>query len=165
MNPPYSAGQKSANDNNQNLSYPRLDERIAATYAAHSTGTSKTKLYDSYFRALRWASDRIGEQGIIAFVSNSSFVDGNSTDGVRLSLQDEFSQIFIYNLRGGIRGKIGDTAKREGGNIFPIMTGVAITILVKDPNHSGTGEIFYAEAEDYATRQEKLNQINASGLF
>ena len=151
MNPPYSAGQKSANDNNQNLSYPRLDERIAATYAAHSTGTSKTKLYDSYFRALRWASDRIGEQGIIAFVSNSSFVDGNSTDGVRLSLQDEFSQIFIYNLRGGIRGKIGDTAKREGGNIFPIMTGVAITILVKDPNHSGTGEIFYAEAEDYAT--------------
>ena len=161
MNPPYSAGQKSANDNNQNLSYPRLDERIAATYAAHSTGTSKTKLYDSYFRALRWASDRIGEQGIIAFVSNSSFVDGNSTDGVRLSLQDEFSQIFIYNLRGGIRGKIGDTAKREGGNIFPIMTGVAITILVKDPNHSGTGEIFYAEAEDYATRQEKLNQINA----
>ena len=161
MNPPYSAGQKSANDNNQNLAYPRLDERIAATYAAHSTGTSKTKLYDSYFRALRWASDRIGERGVIAFVSNSSFVDGNSTDGVRLSLQDEFSQIFIYNLRGGIRGKIGDTAKREGGNIFPIMTGVAITILVKDPNHSGTGEIFYAEAEDYATRQEKLNQINA----
>ena len=161
MNPPYSSGQNSANDNNQNLAYPRLDERIADTYAAQSTATLKNSLYDSYFRALRWASDRIGERGVIAFVSNSSFVDGNSADGVRLSLQEEFSQIFIYNLRGGVRGKIGDTAKREGGNVFPIQTGVAITVLVKDPVHSGTAEIFYAEAEDYATRQEKLNQIRA----
>ena len=161
MNPPYSVGQTSANDNNQNLAYPRLDERIAATYAAHSSGTSKTKLYDSYFRALRWASDRIGEQGIIAFVSNNSFVDGNSTDGVRLSLQEEFSQIFIFNLRGGIRGKMGDAAKREGGNIFPIMTGITITVLVKDPTHSGQADIFYAEVEDYATRQEKLDQISS----
>ena len=163
MNPPYSVGQTSANDNNQNLAYPRLDERIAATYAAHSSGTSKTKLYDSYFRALRWASDRIGERGIIAFVSNNSFVDGNSTDGVRLSLQEEFSQIFIFNLRGGIRGKMGDVAKREGGNIFPIMTGITITVLVKDPTHSGQADIFYAEVEDYATRQEKLDQIAAYG--
>ena len=160
MNPPYSSGQNSANDNNQNLAYPRLDERIAETYAAKSTGANKNSLYDSYFRALRWASDRIGERGVIAFVSNSSFVDGNSADGVRLSLQEEFSQIFIYNLRGGVRGKLGDTAKREGGNIFPIMTGVAITVLIKDPTHSGTAEIFYAEAEDYATRQEKLDQIS-----
>ena len=163
MNPPYSAGQNSANDNNQNLAYPRLDERIAATYADRSSGVNKNSLYDSYFRALRWASDRIGERGVIAFISNSSFVNGNSADGVRLSLQDEFSQIFIYNLRGGIRGKIGDTAKREGGNVFPIQTGVAITVLIKDPVHSGTAEIFYAEAEDYATRQEKLNQISAFG--
>ena len=159
MNPPYSAGQNSANDNNQNLSYPRLDERIADTYAAKSTGANKNSLYDSYFRALRWASDRIGERGVIAFVSNSSFVDGNSADGVRLSLQEEFSQIFIYNLRGGIRGKMGDGAKREGGNVFDIQTGVAITLLIKDPAHYGTAEIFYADAEDYATRQEKLDQI------
>ena len=159
MNPPYSSGQNSANDNNQNLAYPRLDERIAATYAAHSTATLKNSLYDSYFRALRWASDRIGKRGVIAFVSNSSFVDGNSTDGVRLSLQEEFSQIFIYDLRGGLRGKLGDIAKREGGNVFPIMTGVAVTMLVKDPTHSGPADIFYAEAEDYATRQEKLDQI------
>ena len=163
MNPPYSAGQKSANDNNQNLAYPRLDKRIAETYAAQSSGANKNSLYDSYFRALRWASDRIGERGVIAFISNSSFVNGNSADGVRLSLQEEFSQIFIYNLRGGVRGKIGDTAKREGGNVFPIQTGVAITVLVKDPVHSGTAEIFYAEAEDYAMRQEKLNQISAYG--
>ena len=161
MNPPYSAGQNSANDNNQNLAYPRLDERIAATYTDRSSGTNKNSLYDSYFRALRWASDRIGERGVIAFISNSSFVDGNSADGVRLSLQEEFSQIFIYNLRGGIRGKMGDAAKREGGNIFPIMTGVAISVLIKDPAHTGIAEIFYAEAEDYATRQEKLDQITA----
>ena len=161
MNPPYSAGQNSANDNNQNLAYPRLDERISDTYAAKSTGANKNSLYDSYFRALRWASDRIGERGVIAFISNSSFVDGNSADGVRLSLQEEFSQIFMYNLRGGIRGKMGDGAKREGGNVFDIQTGVAITVLVKDPAHCGTAEIFYAEAEDYATRQEKLNQISA----
>ena len=163
MNPPYSSGQNSTNDNNQNLAYPRLDERIAATYAAKSTGANKNSLYDSYFRALRWASDRIGERGVIAFVSNSSFVDGNSADGVRLSLQEEFSHIFTYNLRGGVRGKMGDVAKREGGNVFPIMTGVAITVLVKDPNHSGPADIFYAEAADYATRQEKLDQIAAYG--
>lgn len=162
MNPPYSAGQNSANDNNQNLAYPRLDERIAATYAVHSTGTSKTKLYDSYFRALRWASDRIGERGVIAFVSNSSFVDGNSTDGVRLSLQEEFSQILIYDLKGNARTS-GERRRREGGNVFEAgsRTGVAITVLVKDPTHTGPAEIFYAEAEDYATRQEKLDQIRA----
>ena len=164
MNPPYSAGQNSANDNNQNLAYPRLDERIAATYAAHSSGTSKTKLYDSYFRALRWASDRIGERGVIAFVSNSSFLDANSTDGVRLTLQDEFSQIFIYDLKGNQRTS-GERSRREGGKIFGSgsRTGVAITVLVKDPSHSGTAEIFYAEAEDYATRQEKLDQIRSYG--
>ena len=162
MNPPYSAGQNSANDNNQNLAYPRLDERIASTYATHSSGTSKTKLYDSYFRALRWASDRIGERGVIAFVSNSSFVDGNSTDGVRLSLQEEFSQIFVYDLKGNARTS-GERRRREGGNVFEAgsRTGVAITVLVKDPTHSGTAEVFYAEAEDYATRQEKLDQIRS----
>ena len=162
MNPPYSAGQNSANDNNQNLAYPRLDERIADTYVAQSSGTNKNSLYDSYFRALRWASDRIGERGVIAFVSNSSFVDGNSADGVRLSLQEEFSQIFIYDLKGNARTS-GERRRREGGNVFESgsRTGVAITILVKDPTHSGTAEIFYAETEDYATRQEKLDQIRS----
>lgn len=162
MNPPYSSGQNSANDNNQNLAYPRLDERIAATYANRSSGANKNSLYDSYFRALRWASDRIGERGVIAFVSNSSFVDGATADGVRLSLQEEFSQIFIYDLKGNARTS-GERRRREGGNVFEAgsRTGVAITVLVKDPSYSGTAEIFYAEAEDYATRQEKLNQISA----
>ena len=163
MNPPYSAKQASANDDNQNLAYPRLDERIAATYADRSSGVNKNSLYDSYFRALRWASDRIGERGVVAFVSNNSFIEGNSADGVRLSLQNEFSQIFINNLRGGIRGKVGIAAKREGGNVFDIQTGVAISVLIKDPSHSGAADIFYSEAEDYATRQEKLDQLRAYG--
>ena len=162
MNPPYSSGQNSANDDNQNLAYPRLDARIADTYADRSSGVNKNSLYDSYFRALRWASDRIGERGVIAFVSNSSFVDGNSADGVRLSLQEEFSQIFIYDLKGNARTS-GERRRREGGNVFEegSRTGVAITVLVKDPSHSGTAEIFYVEAEDYATRQEKLDQIRS----
>ena len=162
MNPPYSSGQNSVNDNNQNLAYPRLDERIAGTYAAKSTGANKNSLYDSYFRALRWASDRIGERGVIAFVSNNSFVDGATADGVRLSLQEEFSQVFIYDLKGNQRTS-GERSRREGGKIFGSgsRTGVAITVLVKDPTHTGPAEIFYAEAEDYATRQEKLDQIKS----
>ena len=162
MNPPYSVGQSSANDNNQNLPYPRLDRRIEESYVRLSGSGLMAKLYDSYFRALRWASDRIGERGIIAFVSNNSFLDANSTDGVRLTLQDEFSQIFVYDLKGNQRTS-GERSRREGGKIFGSgsRTGVAITVLVKDPTHSGTAEIFYAEAEDYATRQEKLDQISA----
>ena len=164
MNPPYSAGQKEENDKNKNLKYPRLDERIEETYVRRSGAGLMTKLYDSYFRALRWASDRIGERGVIAFVSNSSFLDANSTDGVRLTLQDEFSQIFIYDLKGNQRTS-GERSRREGGKIFGSgsRTGVAITVLVKDPTYSGTAEIFYAEAEDYATRQEKLDQITNYG--
>lgn len=164
MNPPYSAGQKEENDKNKNLKYPRLDERIEETYVRQSGAGLMTKLYDSYFRALRWASDRIGQRGVIAFVSNSSFLDANSTDGVRLSLQEEFSQIFIYDLKGNARTS-GERRRREGGNVFESgsRTGVAITVLVKDPTHSGTAEIFYAEAEDYATRQEKLDQIGTYG--
>ena len=162
MNPPYSVGQRSANDNNQNLKYPNLDTRIEQTYAARSTATNKNSLYDSYIRSLRWSSDRIGDEGVIAFVSNSSFIDGNTADGVRLTWQDEFSEIYICNLRGGIRGKIGEAAKREGDNVFPIMTGVAITILVKKKNQLGQAKIFYCEVGDYLSRQEKLNSLEAN---
>ena len=163
MNPPYSAGQGSANDNNQNLKYPRLDERIAATYAKASTGANKNSLYDSYFRALRWATDRIGEEGVVAFVSNNSFLDGNSADGVRLTLQDEFSDIYIYNLKGNQRTQ-GDRSRREGGKIFDSgsRTGITIAVFVKTAGHEGAARIHYTEVEDYLTRQEKLDQIAAN---
>ena len=99
-NPPYSVGQESANDNNANQHYPSLDATIEATYAARSTGTNKNSLYDSYLRAIRWASDRIGKAGVIGFVTNGGFIDGNTADGVRLTLAEEFSHLYVYNLRG-----------------------------------------------------------------
>lgn len=164
MNPPYSVGQDSANDNNQNVKYPRLDSRIKDTYVEHSSGTNKNSLYDSYFRALRWASDRIGDEGIIAFVSNNSFLDGNTADGVRRTFQDEFSDIYIYNLKGNQRTQ-GERSRREGGKIFDSgsRTGITIAVLVKAAEHSGLARIHYAEVDDYLTRQEKLDEIVQNG--
>ena len=160
MNPPYSVGQKSANDKKKNFEYPQLDARIKQTYAASSQATNNKSLYDSYFRALRWASDRIGEEGIIGFVSNNSFIDGITADGVRLNWAEEFSDIYVYNLRGSIRGKLGEAAAQEGDNVFPIMTGVAITILVKEKDASSRPcRIHYAEVDDYLVRQEKLDLL------
>ncbi len=164
MNPPYSAGQKTANDDNQNLKYPRLDARIEETYAARSTATNKNSLYDSYFRALRWASDRIGDEGVIAFVSNNSFIDSNSADGVRLTWGQEFSDIFIYNLKGNARTQ-GERRRQEGDGVFGegSRTGTAITVLVKTRDHVGAARIHYAEVADYLSRQEKLDEITEKG--
>lgn len=160
MNPPYSAGQANANDNNQNLKYPALDKKIENTYVARSTGTNKNSLYDSYFRALRWATDRIGDHGIIAFVSNNSFIDGNTADGVRLTWMEEFSDIFVYNLKGNARSQ-GERRRQEAGNVFGegSRTGVAIAVLVKTKGHTGPATIHYAEVADYATRQGKLDTL------
>lgn len=157
-NPPYSVGQKSANDDAQNQSYPRLEQRIAATYAAQSAATLQRNIYDSYIKAFRWASDRLDKQrgGIIAFVSNGYWLDGNAMDGFRKCLEMEFSAIYVFNLRGGIRGKIGESAKKEGKNVFNIMTGVAITVLVKKPDHTGKALIQYHDIGDYLSREEKL---------
>lgn len=161
MNPPYSVGQESANDKNKNFKYPQLDARIKQTYAASSHATNNNSIYDSYFRALRWASDRVGEEGIIAFVSNSSFIDGTSADGVRLSWAKEFSDIYIYNLRGNARTQ-GERRRQEAGNVFGegSRTGVAITLLVKKKDAlSRPCRIHYAEVGDYLARQEKLDLL------
>ncbi|MEV8183416.1 type ISP restriction/modification enzyme [Specibacter sp. NPDC078692] len=157
MNPPYSGGQTSANDNNQNQKYPALDASIADTYAKLSTATLKNSLYDSYIRGIRWASNRIKDNGVIAFVSNGSFIDGSTADGIRKTFADEFSRIFVYNLRGGIRGRSGDLAKREGGNVFPIMTPIAVCVLIKNTTHTGTAEIQYRDIGDYLTGEQKLD--------
>lgn len=158
-NPPYSVGQNNANDNNQNLKYPKLDKCIEATYVSHSTAISSRTNYDSYIRAFRWASDRIGKKGIICFVTNGYWLDGNSADGFRYVLEEEFSSVYVFNLRGGIRGKSGDTAKKEGQNIFNIMTQVAITLLIKKPGHTGKAQIFYHDIGHYLTREEKLHKV------
>ncbi|MBK1781592.1 DEAD/DEAH box helicase [Advenella sp. WQ 585] len=158
-NPPYSARQASANDNNANTSYPLLDEKIRTTYAERSTATNKNGLYDSYIRAIRWASDRIGHSGVIGFVTNAGFLEANTADGLRKCLADEFSSIHIFHLRGSIRGKSGDLAKKEGQNIFNIMTGVAISILVKNPKAAKHGRILFHDIGDYLNRPEKLKMI------
>lgn len=163
-NPPYSAGQSSANDDNANLPYPTLDARITQTYAARSTATNKNSLYDSYIRAFRWASDRIGEQGVVAFVSNNGWVDGNTADGIRKTLVDEFTQIWVYNLRGNARTS-GDTRKREGGGVFGLgaRTGVAVLIAVKQPGVAGC-QLHYHGVPDYQSREEKLADIDEATL-
>lgn len=164
-NPPYSVGQKSANDNAQNLKYPLLDDRIAKTYVANTNATLRNSLYDTYIKAFRWASDRLDpvNGGIVGFITNAGWLESNSMDGFRKCLEKEFSSIYVFNLRGGVRGKSGDFAKREGQNVFNIMTGVAITILVKNPKvKRNKAEIRYHDIGDYLTREQKFDIIKES---
>ena len=159
-NPPYSTGQHSANDDNQKQSYPSLDQSIRDTYAKHSTAKNKSSLYDSYIRALRLASNRIEDKGIVAFVTNGSFIDGNAADGLRHQLMQEFSHLYILNLRGNQRTS-GEESRREGGKIFGSgsRTQVAISILVKDPSHQGDAELYYHDIGDYLSREQKLEKL------
>ena len=164
-NPPYSAGQKNANDNNQNMSYPTLDAKIAATYAARGSATNKNSLYDQYIRAFRWASDRIEDKGIVSFVTNGGWLDGQAMDGFRKTLVDEFNSIYVFNLRGNQRTQ-GEQSRKEGGKIFGSgsRTPVAITILVKNPDSKEHGVVRYHDIGDYLTREEKLSIVASAVL-
>ncbi|MGW7710485.1 DEAD/DEAH box helicase [Streptomyces sp. NPDC054771] len=165
-NPPYSVGQDSQNDDNQNQAYPALDGRIEATYAALSTAKTKKSLYDSYIRAIRWASDRIKDEGIVAYVSNGGYIDGNTADGLRLCLLDEFDAIYCYNLRGNQRSSAW---KKEGGKVFGSgsQNTVAILILVKGGTAGGTSggcQLHYRDIGDYLSREDKLSIIAGQEL-
>ncbi|MCA0295267.1 MAG: DEAD/DEAH box helicase [Actinobacteria bacterium] len=164
-NPPYSIRQASANDNNANLRYPTLDARIARTYGALSTAINKNNLYDSYVRAFRWATDRLGSQGVIAFVSNNGWVDGNAADGIRKTLADEFSDIWVYNLRGNQR-TAGEISRREGGKVFGsgARTGVAVVIAVKREGATGPCNLRYFGVDDYLSREDKLERIDSATM-
>lgn len=159
-NPPYSAGQDSANDNAANLGYSRLDNRIRETYAARSKATLKNSLYDSYIRAIRWASDRIGDRGVIGFVTNGGWIDANTADGLRKCVVEEFSSLHVFHLRGNQRTS-GERSRREGGKIFGqgSRTPVAIAILVKNPASTEQGVIRFHDIGDYLSREQKLNII------
>lgn len=159
-NPPYSAGQSSANDNNANVEYPALDARIRDTYAARSDATLKNALYDSYIRAIRWASDRIGDAGIIGFVTNAGFIEANTADGLRQCLAEEFSDIYVLHLRGNQRTS-GETSRKEGGKIFGSgsRAPIAISLLVKNPQATEHGRIFFHDIGDYLSREDKLEKI------
>jgi predicted helicase len=164
-NPPYSVGQTSANDLNANTKYPNLDARIESTYAKRSTGGRKAQLYDSYIRAFRWATNRMGDTGIVAFVSNGGWIEGITHDGMRLSLVDEFSHIYVFNLRGNQR-TAGELSRKEGGKIFGASSRstVAIFIGVKDPRRTGPCQIHYGDIGDYLTREQKLKIVADSDI-
>lgn len=165
-NPPYSIGQKSANDNAQNLSYPYLDKRIFDTYRICSnnhSAQSAIALKDAYVKAFRWASDRIPnkEGGIIAFISNGAWLDGVSQDGMRCCLEKEFTSIYVLNLRGNQRTS-GELSRKEGGKIFGSgsRTPIAITFLVKNPAKKvEKAVIHYHDIGDYLTREQKLKMV------
>ena len=163
-NPPWSAGQRSSADDNPNVDYPELEQRVSETYAARTTATNKNSLYDYYKMAIRWASDRIGEQGVVAFVTNGSWIDGNVDSGVRACLAEEFSSIYVMNLRGHT-WKGGERGRAEGGPVFGKGSSatVAITILVRNPNadHSGC-RILYRDIGDYLKREKKLAILRES---
>ena len=163
-NPPWSAGQRSAADDNPNVEYPELERRISETYAALATTTLKRHLYDTYKMSIRWASDRINEQGIVTFVTNASWIDGNADVGIRACLEKEFSSVYVLHLRGNQRTQ-GEVSRREGGKIFGSgsRAPVAITILVKNPDATHDGcKIHYRDIGDYLTREEKLEALRGA---
>ena len=170
-NPPYSAGQSDYNNENPNLSYPDVDARIKDTYARKTKSANINSLYDSYIRAFRWASDRIDEAGIIAFVTNAGFLRSDAAAGVRAYtalfpfLHEEFTDVWCFDLRGNARTQ-GETRKRERGNVFGVgsRAPVAITILVRNPDKK-EHEIHYRDIGDYLSAEQKLNIIAKSGLM
>jgi predicted helicase len=162
-NPPYSSGQKSENDNNKNISYPGLDTRIADTYLQNSANNmGKSKAYDSYIRAIRWGADRLGDAGVMAYVTNAGWIDSNALDGMREALAKEFSSLWIFHLRGDQRTS-GDLSKREGGKIFGSgsRAPIAISIFVKNTKTQDRGKIFFHDIGDSLTREEKLAKIRS----
>lgn len=163
-NPPYSAGQRSQDDDAGNIAYPDLDTRIRETYAAKSEAKLLKGIYDSYIRAIRWASDRIGDRGVIGFVTNAGWLDGNAMDGLRKCLTEEFTSLYVLNLRGNARSS-GVYRQKEAGNVFGegSRSPIAISLLVKNPDVAEQGQIFYHDIGDYLKREEKLSRIARFG--
>lgn len=161
-NPPYSVGQDSENDNNANIAYPSLDQRIANTYVTRSEGKLAKGLYDSYVRAIRWASDRVGESGIVGFVTNANFIEASTADGLRKCLSEEFSSLYIFHLRGNQR-TAGERSRKEGGKVFGSgsRAPVAISLLVKNPDAKERGRIHFRDVGDYLTQEQKLDAVAA----
>ena len=159
-NPPYSAQQDSENDNNKGIDYEVLDKRIEITYAKESKAKLKKNLYDSYIRAIRWATDRIGDEGVVGFVTNGSFIEANNMDGLRKTLPREFSKLYVFNCRGNAK-PTGEQRKKEAGNVFGVgtQTTIAISVLVKGRRKGDTAEVFYHDIGDYLSREEKLSVL------
>ena len=162
-NPPYNANQQNENDNNRNREYPAIDRRISETYIASSTA-QKTKQYDMYKRFIRWASDRLTDDGIIAFVSNSAFLDSRQDDGFRKVVANEFNELWAIDLKGNARTS-GERRRQEGGNVFDdkIRVGVAVYFLVRQKGKSGF-KVFYNAVDDYVRSHEKVEYIRDKAI-
>lgn len=159
-NPPYNANQQNENDNNKNRTYPRIDELIKDSYIRLSTA-QKTKVYDMYARFFRWASDRMHDDGVLAFVTNRSFIDSRTFDGFRKAVAEEFHEVYVIDLGGDIRANPKLSGTKH--NVFGIQTGVAISFLVKRRRQKGC-KIFYVRRPEFDTAAEKLSFLGASKL-
>ena len=159
-NPPYNVGQVNENDNNKNRKYETMDKRVAETYAKDSKATLKNALADPYVKAIRWASDRIEEEGVVAFVTNNSFLDGVAFDGMRKHLADDFDAIYILNLSGNVRKnpKLSGTTH----NVFGIQVGVSINLFIKrHDNTDAQAEIFYARVDEFWRKGDKYRYLDS----
>ena len=156
-NPPYNAWQVNDSDNNRNRKYKAMDERIADTYVVDSKATLKNALYDPYIKAIRWASDRIGDEGVVAFVTNNGFLEGLAFDGMRKHLVEDFDAIYILDLGGNARKGL----KVSDANVFGIRVGVSINLFVKNSGQSSEKpDIFYYRTDDLWNRERKFNFLN-----
>ena len=162
-NPPYNANQRNENDNNKNREYPAIDRRIRETYIASSTA-QKTKQYDMYKRFIRWASDRLADDGIIGFVSNSAFLDARQDDGFRKVVAQEFNELWVIDLKGNARTS-GERRQREAGNVFDdkIRVGVAVYFLVRREGLDGF-RVFYNAIDDFLRSGRKIDYVKAGSL-
>lgn len=158
-NPPYSAKQDNEDKNYSRFKYSKLDNSLKKAWVDTSSATNKNGLMDSYIKALRWSADRLPDNGIISFITNSSYIDGVAMDGMRKSLLNEFSDIYIINLKGQIRRRSRKQIADEGGNVFDIMTGVAIILLVKDSSKKQKGQLHYFDIGNGLTKKDKLNRL------
>ncbi|EJB29286.1 hypothetical protein HPNQ4099_0916 [Helicobacter pylori NQ4099] len=158
-NPPYSAGQKSQNDNNQNLKHPKLEKLVYDTYGKNSTAKVGKTTRDTLIQSIRMASDVVKDKGVLGFVVNGSFIDSKSADGFRKCVAKEFSHLYVLNLRGNQRTS-GEVSKKEGGKIFDSgsRATIAVIFFVKDKSVPDN-TIFYYEVEDYLKREAKLNWL------
>ena len=158
-NPPYNAGQVNENDNNKNRKYETMDKRVRETYVQDSTATLRNKLSDPYVKAIRWAADRIGDEGVVAFVTNSSFLDAVAFDGMRKHLTDDFDAIYILDLSGNVRKnpKLSGTTH----NVFGIQIGVSINFLVKKKDKPDSQvKMYYARVDENWRKEEKYRYLD-----
>ncbi|GAA6834563.1 hypothetical protein HpBTM70_12050 [Helicobacter pylori] len=158
-NPPYSAGAKSANDNNQNLSHPKLEKRVSEKYGKNSTAKVGATTRDTLIQSIYMASELLKDKGVLGFVVNGGFIDSKSADGFRKCVVQDFAHLYVLNLRGNARTS-GETFQKEGGKIFDSgsRATIAIIFFVKDKSVPNNNTIHYYDIGDYLKREDKLKK-------